>query len=390
MTTLWRPAAIATAAIFAAAASGAFAAEPCPTQCPSGKVPLGVSLPLSGPAAAIGRPTLKAIELAVGQVNAAGGLLGTPVQVVAGDDRCDAGMAAPVATRHITESTVSFVIGPLCPAVATDAAPIYAKAGVVQLVPTVTAVELTRQNPGTLFRVAANDEQEAQALVAHLAREQKGKKLAVVYSDFFYRRAMAELVKRALTAELRASTRFEPLQDVPGANDRLAAKLQSEPADVIYLALGGEEVVEFVGKLRARGVKSLLIGGQHLLSQSFWRASKEISESIAVIAPVESTSGENIRKTVDLLKKADVIPDLVVLYNVAAVQTWAEAVRRAGSGDPKAVAAALRSGEFATAVGRVAFDQNGDRRDIGYSILRWQAGHLTAPPAAAPAANSAR
>jgi ABC-type branched-subunit amino acid transport system substrate-binding protein len=39
-----------------------------------------------------------------------------------GDDRCDAGMAAPVARRHVEQDKISFLIGPLCPAVALDAA----------------------------------------------------------------------------------------------------------------------------------------------------------------------------------------------------------------------------------------------------------------------------
>jgi branched-chain amino acid transport system substrate-binding protein len=69
-----------------------------------------------------------------------------------------------------------------------------------------------------------------------------------------------------------------------------------------------------------------------------------------------------------------VIPDLVALSNFAAVQTWAEAVRRAGSGDPKAVVAALRAGTFKTAVGNLAFDQRGDRREIQYSIMTWKDG----------------
>ena len=77
-----------------------------------------------------------------------------------------------------------------------------------------------------------------------------------------------------------------------------------------------------------------------------------------------------------LLKKADVVPDIVTASHFAAVQVWAEAVRRAGSGDPKKVIAALRSGEFYTAVGPVAFDEKGDRRDIQYSFLTWKDGHL--------------
>src|SRR5215216_3062157 len=73
------------------------AAEPCPTQCATGKVPLGVAVPLTGPAAAFGKPTAKAVEIAVGEVNNTGGLLGVPVEPVMGDDRCDAGMAIMVA-----------------------------------------------------------------------------------------------------------------------------------------------------------------------------------------------------------------------------------------------------------------------------------------------------
>jgi branched-chain amino acid transport system substrate-binding protein len=71
-----------------------------------------------------------------------------------------------------------------------------------------------------------------------------------------------------------------------------------------------------------------------------------------------------------------VLPDLVALNSYAAVQTWAEAVRRAGSGDPKKVAEALRSGEFKTVVGTVAFDQQGDRRNIGYTVVTWQGERL--------------
>ena len=74
--------------------------------------------------------------------------------------------------------------------------------------------------------------------------------------------------------------------------------------------------------------------------------------------------------------KAQVTPHLVALSNFAAVQTWA---RRsvAGFGDP-AGGRALRSGTFKTAVGNVAFDGKGDRRDVRYSILTWKDG-LPAP-----------
>ena len=368
--------AIGAAACLVGVMLGVAWAEPCPTQCASGQVPLGLAAPMSGRAAAFGRPAAKAIEIGVRELNAAGGVMGIPVTLVVGDDRCDAGMAVSVATHHVEQDKINLVLGPICPAVAMDAAPVYAKAGVIQFVPTVTTVGLTRRYPDNIFRIAATDEQAAQALGAYLAREQNGKKLAVVYGDFFYTRAIGQMVKAALPAEVQASARFEPLPDTTGAYDRLADKLKRDPPDVIYLALDAAPVAEFVGKLRERGVKSLLIGGQHLLSQSFWLNARKAAEGIHVIAPVGRLDNPEFQKAVDLLRQADVVPDLVALYSYAAVQTWAEAVRRAGGGEPKKVIEALRSGEFRTAVGRVAFDQKGDRRDIHYSVLTWQGGRL--------------
>jgi branched-chain amino acid transport system substrate-binding protein len=107
------------------------AAEPCPKNCPSGQVPLGIAAPLSGSMTAFGRAAIKATDLAIKEVNDAGGVLGIPVVPVTADDRCDAGRAPAVAQKHI-EERVGFVIGPACPAVAMDATPFYAKAGIVQ------------------------------------------------------------------------------------------------------------------------------------------------------------------------------------------------------------------------------------------------------------------
>jgi branched-chain amino acid transport system substrate-binding protein len=150
-------------------------ADSCPPDCPAGHVRLGIAVPTGGPAAAIGISPLKAAEIAIQDLNASGGLLGVPVKSVVGDDRCDAGMAATVAKRHIEQDKIDFLIGPLCPAVALDAAPIYAKAGVIQFVPAVTVVELTLRNPNNIFRVAANDEQEARALVRAAALRRPGR-----------------------------------------------------------------------------------------------------------------------------------------------------------------------------------------------------------------------
>ena len=270
-------------------------------------------------------------------------------------------MAASVATQHVEQDKVKFVIGPTCPAVAMDAAPIYAKAGVIQFVPTVTMVGLTRRFPDNIFRMVATDEQEAQALGAYLAREQKGKKLAVVYGDFFYRRAIARMVELALSPEQKASARFEPLPDVSGAYDRLADKLQRTPADAIYPSLDAEQVVEFVRKLRDKRGNRFCSAD----SNCFRRASgaPRVRPPKAFTSSRRSSCWDSaeLRKAVDLLKHS------MFLHrhwsHFAAVQTWAEAVRQRRRAQEGHRGAAIGASSQ-TAVGRVAFYRKGDRRDI--------------------------
>jgi branched-chain amino acid transport system substrate-binding protein len=358
---------------FLNAAPAARAAEPCPKNCPSGQVLLGIAAPLSGSMTAFGRAAIKATDLAIKEVNDAGGVLGIPAVSITADDRCDPGTASTITRKHI-EERVSFVVGPACPAVAMEATPFYAKAGIVQFVPTVNAVELTERFPDNVFRMVANDAQEAKALAAYLAREHAGKKILIVYGEVFYRRAIAKMIDQALSPEQKKLTRLQSLADVTGAADRVADRLKNAPPDVIYISLDAKAAAGFVGSLKQRGIKSVLLGGQHLLSANFWLNHRQAAEAIQVVVPIESLANPDFVHAVDVIHKAGVIPDIVGLSNFAAVQTWAEAVRRAGSGDPKAVVAALRAGTFKTAVGNVAFDERGDRRDIQYSIMTWKNG----------------
>jgi branched-chain amino acid transport system substrate-binding protein len=357
-------------------------AEPCPTQCASGKIPLGIAAPTSGQAVAstFATQSVKPVEIAVRELNAAGGLMGMPVELAIADDRCEPGPAINVANRQVEQRQVerdkiNFIIGPICPAAAMAAAPIYAKAGVIQFLPTMTVATLgvLRPSPDTIFSMVATDEQEAQALAAYLA-QQKGKKLTVVYTDSSAWREIVKMVRAALPAEMTASARFEPLIDVTGIYDRLAEQVQREQPDVIYLALDHAPLVQLVGKLRQRTVKTLLVGGQRMLSYNFWLEARSVAEGIHVIAPIGSPTAPELPRTINLFRQAGVIPDLVALNSFATVQTWAEAVRRAGGGDPKKVIEALRSGDFQTAVGPVAFDQQGNRRDMRYTVLTWQDG----------------
>jgi branched-chain amino acid transport system substrate-binding protein len=351
-------------------------AESCPPKCPSGKIPLGIILPTSGPPAAFGRQALKPAEIAVNAINASGGLMGTPIALSIADDRCDAGLALEAAKRQIASEKISAVIGPICPAAADMAAPSYSEAGIIEFLPTVSTKGFGRQKLDKLFRLIATDEQEARALADYIGRARSDTKLTVIYTDAFYRRPMMEVVRMTLPADIKAHVQFEPIMDTGGAYDRLIDRLRRNPPDAIYLALDNAMLPEFLAKLRSRGPRSYLIGGQRLYSQSFLTKIGEAAKGIDVLAPIASLVDPELLKVVELLNGAGTVPDLVSLNTYAAIQIWAMAVQRAGTGETMAVLNKLRSDEFQTVVGSVAFEPNGNRRSPQFSVLTWQNGWL--------------
>ena len=74
-------------------------------------IKIGSVLSVTGPAASLGDPELKTLELYVESMNKSGGILGRPVQLVHYDDGSDATKANGFAKRLIDDDKVDLIIG---------------------------------------------------------------------------------------------------------------------------------------------------------------------------------------------------------------------------------------------------------------------------------------
>jgi branched-chain amino acid transport system substrate-binding protein len=91
---------------------------------------IGFSAPLTGDAAGSGQEALNGAKLAVAELNAQGGILGRPVQLVEGDDRCDPKDAAIVAQKFVANK-VAAAASHYCSGAALAAIPILREAGLL-------------------------------------------------------------------------------------------------------------------------------------------------------------------------------------------------------------------------------------------------------------------
>lgn len=94
---------------------------------------IGSFLSLTGPYAVMGDPEKKTLDLYIERLNAAGGVLGRPIELVAFDDASDPARAASLMKRLIESERVDFVIGGSGTPTSLAAIPLAEKAGLPYL-----------------------------------------------------------------------------------------------------------------------------------------------------------------------------------------------------------------------------------------------------------------
>ena len=150
---------------------------------PPAPVRIGLIAPLSGPSSDFGRPVLHGAQLAVHEINAAGGYLGRPVELVVHDDQGqpDAGLAA---SQAMVASGVLAAIGFCNTGVAVKSVGVFQQARVPLIVPCSAGAPVTRQFPPSgsyIFRNAPSDAIQAPFVVNDLIR--RGWTRVAIFAD---------------------------------------------------------------------------------------------------------------------------------------------------------------------------------------------------------------
>ena len=114
--------------------------------------------PMTGPYASIGEQMRRGAEMAVADLNAAGGVLGQLVTLRVEDDVCDADRAVAAAVKAAADGVV-FVAGHFCSGASIPASKVYQQSGIVQISPGSTNPKLTDEGGDNVFRVCGRDDE---------------------------------------------------------------------------------------------------------------------------------------------------------------------------------------------------------------------------------------
>jgi branched-chain amino acid transport system substrate-binding protein len=120
---------------------------------------IGAAGPVTGKLTWTGMQMQRGVEMAVADVNAAGGVLGQAVRLVTADDFCDAAQAVAAAHKLVGDGVV-LVVGHFCSGASIPASEVYEAATVLQISPASTSPVLTEQGRANVFRVVGRDDMQ--------------------------------------------------------------------------------------------------------------------------------------------------------------------------------------------------------------------------------------
>jgi branched-chain amino acid transport system substrate-binding protein len=215
---------------------------------------IGVIGPFTGASADFGIPMLNGIKLAVDEINAVGGYLGRPLEIVIKDDQAnpDAGLAQ---SQAMLNEKVVATIGFCNTGVAMKSIPVFQQNKMPVIVPCSTGTPITSTYPAResyIFRTSAKDAIQAPFVVDDIAKR-GWTKVAVFADTSGYGEAGLADVKKALAAK--------KLEPVYVARFPLGVKDLTEPlkaardagANVVFsYTVGSENAVIAQGRKQLR------------------------------------------------------------------------------------------------------------------------------------------
>jgi branched-chain amino acid transport system substrate-binding protein len=201
----------------------------------------------------------QAIEVAIDEKNAAGGIAGARIEPVAGDDATNDERGRDAARAFCADPSVLGVVGHYNSNVSLAAVPVYESAGLVNVTPIVSNPALTEQGYQTVFRFTNRDDRTAAAIAGHLARVLGKRRAVVAATPTTYGGSMADTFARAFQAQ-----GGEILQRVPAEEGRrdFADLVRTLPRDFDLLFYGGSfEGAAILKALRQAGLDQLFAAG---------------------------------------------------------------------------------------------------------------------------------
>jgi branched-chain amino acid transport system substrate-binding protein len=297
---------------------------------------------LTGPSATDGKSAEIAGQMAVEDINSAGGVLGQKLELVIYDDQAKSDQAIFTANKLIGEDGVKLVVNGSYSASGRAAAPIFQKAGVVMISAYGVHPDITRAGD-FIFRLVHLGPPQGAATALYIGKTLGLKKVSTITMDNDYGQAtMDGFLDAASKYGIEVVSKYSySLKDRQFGS--IVASVKRDNPDAIYATgyffTGGP----LVAQLRAAGISVPIIGSQAFDSEKFVEIAGPAAEGTYIVDSFDrDRKDEALQKFfAEFKKRAGYAPEGVAAITYSAVMLMADSIKRANSDDPTKVRDAL-------------------------------------------------
>jgi branched-chain amino acid transport system substrate-binding protein len=333
----------------------------------TGPIKIGFIGPLTGSASSIGQNAQSAVEVAVDQVNSAGGINGRPLQVIYEDGQCSGAPSSSAASKLINVDKVSAILGGACSGETMAFTQIAEQANMPVLSYCSSNPAIT--NAGDyIFRDYPSDNYQGTYAANYLYNTLGKKKVAIFYSKTDWANGIKQVFTGAFTklgGQIVADEGFsQNSTDVRTS----VAKIKAANPDAIYFLGYTAETLVALKQSQEGGLKvSTWLGGDAWDDPKLWPAVGPYGEGMKYV--VISSNPTNAFKVAMAQKVGSGEIDTCSPPAYDGLKILAQVMAKVGT-DPVAIKTALYSVDYTGGVSAsdIQFDQNGDLKTANYTV----------------------
>lgn len=337
---------------------------------------VGIMVPTTGSEATYGQDMANAVDLAITEINAAGGVLGQQLSSIVGDDGCDPQQAVNAASK-LASSGVVGVVGGYCSGATVPTLKIYGDANIPFVIAAANSTQLIPANPGNAFMInSTGNDQVAKAVEYFTSRGIKS--LAIVNQGDAYSQDLADLTKKAWEAAGNTVPAFEVANKGEQDYSAIVTAIRSANPDAVFWTAYYADGGLLIRQLRQAGYQGVIAVGDGSNSPELFNIAGSAAEGVIAFSNPTAEFLPEAKAFIDAYNAAyGTSPGPYAPLAYDGMKLLASAITAAGSTEPDAVIAALKASDFDGLAGNITFTPENTLARSNFVVLEGKNGAWT-------------
>lgn len=346
----------------------------------SNTIRIGTASPMTGDYAQFGEYVKEGLELAKEEINSSGGVLGKQIEIVYADDKGDSKEAVSVAQKFVSDSSIVGILGHFFSGATLASGPIYQQNGMPTIAIASTNPDVA-QIGDYVYRINVGDNYQGSQLAKYLYEVQKVRKVAVVYDNNDYGKGVSSVFIKTFK-ELGGDIVAE--ESYIGGQEKdfsvIVTKLKASNPEAVMMASYYTEGALIVQQSRNSGLAIPFVCTDSMYTNDFITLGGKTVEGVRVVAyfhpsDTRKEAQEFVKKYREKYGKE---ANSWSPFAYDALYTMADAIKRAGSLDKKAIQKAIsETKDLNGATGATSFANSREPEGKDLVVLKIENGEYT-------------